>query len=51
MALADRYHVCQDAAVRLQKAGNEEFLRRLNRGLPQADLILADRAVRHSPVA
>lgn len=40
MALADRYTVCQYAAVRLQKAGNKEFLRRLNRVLPQPDLIL-----------
>ncbi|MER0477906.1 hypothetical protein ABR737_06035 [Streptomyces sp. Edi2] len=32
--------MCQYAAVRLQKAGNEEFLRRLNRVLPQPDLIL-----------
>lgn len=40
VAIADRYTVCQYAAVRLQKADNEEFLRRLNRGLPEPDLTL-----------
>lgn len=40
VALADRYTVCQYAAVRLQKADNEDFLRRLNRILPQPDLTL-----------
>ncbi|MBP0453532.1 hypothetical protein J5Y04_28900 [Kitasatospora sp. RG8] len=40
VAVADRYTACQYAAVRLQKADNEEFLRRLNRSLPQPDLTL-----------
>ncbi|MFI8460738.1 dTMP kinase [Kitasatospora sp. NPDC085464] len=40
VALADRYTVCQYAAVRLQGADNEAFLRRLNRGLPKPDLTL-----------
>ncbi|WP_329179985.1 dTMP kinase [Streptomyces sp. NBC_01477] len=40
VTLVDRYTYCQYAAVRLQKADNEEFLRRLNRALPEPDLIL-----------
>ncbi|WP_245603485.1 dTMP kinase [Salinispora cortesiana] len=38
VTLMDRYTYCQYAAVRLQQATNEDFLRRLNRALPTPDL-------------
>ncbi|MBK0374262.1 AAA family ATPase [Streptomyces californicus] len=40
VTLVDRYTYCQYAAVRLQKADNETYLRRLNRALPIPDLTL-----------
>ncbi|WP_019869735.1 dTMP kinase [Salinispora oceanensis] len=40
VTLMDRYTYCQYAAVRLQRADNEEFLRRLNRALPAPDLTI-----------
>jgi len=40
VTLVDRYTYCQYAAVRLQKADNESFLRRLNRALPTPDITL-----------
>ncbi|MDW4898851.1 AAA family ATPase [Streptomyces californicus] len=40
VTLVDRYTYCQYAAVRLQKADNETYLRRLNRALPVPDLTL-----------
>ncbi|SBU91982.1 thymidylate kinase [Streptomyces sp. Ncost-T6T-1] len=40
VTLVDRYTYCQYAAVRLQKADNEAYLRRLNRALPTPDLTL-----------
>ncbi|WP_028189171.1 dTMP kinase [Salinispora pacifica] len=40
VTLMDRYTYCQYAAVRLQRAGNEEFLRRLNRALPTPHLTI-----------
>ncbi|MFJ9396391.1 dTMP kinase [Streptomyces californicus] len=40
VTLVDRYTYCQYAAVRLQKADNETYLRRLNRVLPIPDLTL-----------
>jgi len=38
VVLVDRYTHCQYAAVRMQRAGNEQFLRRLNRDLPAPDV-------------
>ncbi len=40
VTLVDRYTYCQYAAVRLQKADNETYLRLLNRALPVPDLTL-----------
>jgi dTMP kinase len=40
VVLVDRYTYCQYAAVRMQKAGNEQFLRRLNRDLLEPDVTI-----------
>lgn len=40
VTVVDRYTYCQYAAARVLGAGNEDMLRRLNRELPEPDLVL-----------